>query len=172
MEATFDLNQDSGVGPALGDSICGATLCVHFSSRATEHGIWFAEPAPEAEVDAFRVGRMSVVWRELPGPLLKGYAMLGREVVCDCFLLPGSSLANDRKMLRAQGVPRDAASIIARMPQRPLLATLGRGGELPAPLVRRFQRLLLSTAAACNPQPRSTCTPPSSRPAAVHPVGT
>jgi hypothetical protein len=172
MEATFDLNQDTGVGPALGDSICGATLCVHFSSRATEHGIWFAEPAPEAEVDASRVGRMSVVWRELPDPLLRGYARLGRDVVCDCFLLPGSTPADDRRMLRAQGVGREAAAIIARMPQRPLLATFGRGGELPPPLVRRFQRLLLWTAATCSPHRRSSITPPSTRPAAVQPLGT
>lgn len=150
MEASFDSNQETGVRAALSESICGATLCVHFSSRAAEHGIWFAEPALEAEVDASRMGRMSVVWRELPGPLLRGYAMLGRDVVCDCFFLSGSSPADDRRMLRAQGVPREAAGIIARMPQRPLLATLGRGGELPPPLVRRFQRLLLSTAAACS----------------------
>lgn len=135
MEAALDLQSRAVSEPIL---------CVHFAAGGSEHTIWYGDAAAPADVDGWGAGRVSIAWRELPGPLLRGQLVLGRDVACDCFLLLGGDAREDQVMLRSQGVPRSHAALLARMPQRPLLATFARRGDLPPATVRRLHRLLLS----------------------------
>ena len=48
----------------------------------------------------------------------------------------------------ALGMPRERVALVARLPQRPLLVTVARDGEVESAMLRRLHRLLLSTVAA------------------------
>ena len=123
-----------------------ATLCVHFTGRRVEHGICFAEAAPGPEVARARAARLQVEWDERPGAVLRGRALLRGEVACDAYLLTGEWSAGDREQLRSEGLPREWATLLARMPERPLLCTVARGPDLSPQLLRRIHSLLLATA--------------------------
>ena len=129
-----------------------AMLCVHFAGRGSAHVICFTDPARASEVDRARAARLVVEWDEDGGPLLRGRALLRGEVACDAYLLaaldaPAHTPARDRELLRAAGFPRDRASLLARMPERPLLATAARGPAPSPQLLRRIHSLLLAGAA-------------------------
>jgi hypothetical protein len=123
-------------------------LCVHFSTRAGEHCIGFAEAAPQCEVRRARAARLDVEWEARDGGLLRGRALLRGDVACDAFLLTGEPAdpANERDVLRAEGLPREWSSLVARMPERPLLVTVARGPELSPTLLRRVHSLLIAAA--------------------------
>jgi hypothetical protein len=137
-----------------------SALCVHFSGRRAEHVICFAEPAPALEVARAGAARLVVEWDDATASLLRGRALLRGEVACDAWLLtaptvgPGDSIVHapveDRALLRAAGVPRDRATLLARMPERPLLATSTRGPDLSPQLLRRIHSLLLAHAATAD----------------------
>lgn len=130
-----------------------ATLCVHFSASGAEHCISFTEAASPAESYRARAARLTIEWDDrLPG-LLRGRALLRGEVACDAYLLmppPGGagdanrSSARDRDLLRGEGLPREWAALLARMPERPLLATAARGPDLSPQLLRRVHSLLIA----------------------------
>ena len=144
-----------------------SALCVHFTGRGAEHVICFADRAPAPEVTRARAARLVIEWDDATGvsanTLLRGRALLRGEIACDAFLLtaptvgPGDSIVHapveDRTLLRAAGVPRDRATLLARMPERPLLATSTRGPELSPHLLRRIHSLLL----ACVREPNVDC---------------
>ena len=119
-------------------------LCAHFSTRTGEHCIGFAEAAPEGEVYRARAARLEVDWEDRNGGLLRGRALLRGDVACDAYLLTGEPAdpTDDRDALRAEGLPREWASLVARMPERPLLVTVARGPELSPTLLRRVHSLL------------------------------
>ena len=123
-------------------------LCVHFSARTGEHCIGFAEAAPEGEVRRARGARLTAAWDEHGPGLLGGRALLRGDVACDAYLLTGEPAdpVDDRDALRAEGLPREWASLVARMPERPLLVTVARGPELSPTLLRRVHSLLLAAA--------------------------
>jgi hypothetical protein len=125
-----------------------AALSVHFAAGGAERRIDFTEPAPGAEVARAAAAKLTVRWDASPGPLLRGRAMLRGDVACEAYLLHGSAhgAAVDREWLRAAGVPREWATLLARMPERPLLATVARGPELSPHLLRRVQSLLIAAA--------------------------
>jgi hypothetical protein len=125
-----------------------ATLCVHFTGRGIEHGICFAEAAPGPEVARAQAARLEVEWEQRPGAMFLGRALLRGEVACDAYLLSGESTAGDREQLRAEGLPREWAVLLYRMPERPLLCTVARGPDLSPQLLRRIHSLLLATAGA------------------------
>ena len=141
MEAV--LKTDRILGAEVADAPPdAATLCVHFTSGRADHAIWLAEPD---EPPAQAISRASVVWRDLPGPVLHGRVIFGRGATCDCFLLLGGDARLELDALRQLGLSRSQASLLVRMRQRPLLVTAARAGEAEPGLVRRLHRLLLST---------------------------
>jgi hypothetical protein len=132
------------------ESRASPVLCVHFAVGGAEHSIWFAERGCDLECESVRVGRLSVAWRELPGGLLRGQAVLGRGTLCECYLVADGDMDETRETLRTHGVSRSDASLIARMPERPLLATFARhAAEIPPATLRRLHQFLLATAETC-----------------------
>jgi hypothetical protein len=125
-----------------------AALSVHFAAGGAEHRIDFTEPAPAAEVARAAAAKLTVAWGSPHGPLLRGRAMLRGDVACEAYLLRGTAgrPAEDRELLRSQGLPREWAALLARMPERPLLATVARGQELSPHLLRRIHSLLVAVA--------------------------
>jgi hypothetical protein len=125
-------------------------LCVHIAVGGAEHSIWFADRGCDLEREALRVGQLSVAWRELSGGLLRGQAALGRDTLCECYLVAAGDMDETRESLRSQGVSRTEATLIARMPERPLLATFARhAAEIPPATLRRLHQFLLATAETC-----------------------
>lgn len=138
---------------ALVPAFSRATLCVHFSSSGAEHCISFTEAVSQAETHRARAARLTIEWDDRPHGLLRGRALLRGEVACDAYLLtprPGGagdanrSSARDRDLLRGEGLPREWAALLARMPERPLLATAARGPDLSPQLLRRVHSLLIA----------------------------
>jgi hypothetical protein len=121
---------------------------VHFAAGGVEHRIDFAEAAPRAEIARAATARLTVEWDAPRAGLLRGRAMLRGDVACEAYLLLGAAggVAEDRDLLRAGGLPREWAALLARMPERPLLATVARGPELSPHLLRRVHSLLISVA--------------------------
>jgi hypothetical protein len=138
-----------GVGHADVTAADGPLLCVHFTGRRADHSLWLAE-ADSAHAPGDFGGDVSVCWRRRPGDLLRGTVTFGRVLACDAVLVRSAEDTRDR--LVAEGVSRTCAAVIAQMPQRPLLATFGRGPSLSPDLVRRTHRLLVAAA-----RPRPTC---------------
>ena len=145
MEAILDLDRAEPSASVTGVAVVAGMPCVHFAARRSEHSMWlvdFDEPvSPAAD------GNASVVWRELPGAVLHGSAMFARGATCECFLLCGGDARREPEALRAVGMPRERAALVARMPQRPLLVTVAQGGDVEPATLRRLHRLLLSTVA-------------------------
>lgn len=137
MEATLELDPR----PVDSDAPNAGTLCVHFAASGSEHSIWLAG----CDEAAGGIGRASILWRDTPGPIAHGRVVFGRGAACDCLFLMDGDARGEREVLRALGVPRERASLLARMPHRPLLVTTGRDGDLDPAMVRRLHRLLLST---------------------------
>lgn len=132
-----------------------ATLCVHFSASGAEHCISFTEAASEAETNRARAARLTIGWDVRRDWLLRGRALLRGEVACDAYLLTPApvgadganrSSAGDRDLLRAEGLPRERATLLARMPERPLLATAACGPDLSPQLLYRIHSLLIVAA--------------------------
>jgi hypothetical protein len=143
------INQQNGFGnggePRVGRP---ATLCVHFSSA--ERCVSFSEAAPHWELERAAGARLRIEWDVASGAVHRGRALLRGEVACDAYLLTheaaGASIGHDRDLLRAAGLPKDRASLLARMPERPLLATVGNGPEMSPQLMHRIHSLLLAGA--------------------------
>jgi hypothetical protein len=121
---------------------------VHFTGRGAEHRIDFADPVPAAEVARAAAARLTAEWDAGRGGLLRGRAMLRGDVACEAYLLPGAAggPADERAVLRAAGLSREGAALLARMPERPLLATVARGAEVSPNLLRRVHALLIAAA--------------------------
>jgi hypothetical protein len=144
------------VAPNLPNGLAGhgtetgpvAALCVHFAAGGVKHRIDFAEPAPRAEIVRAAAARLTVEWDAPRAGLLRGRAMLRGDVACEAYLLLGAAggPGEDRDLLRAAGLPREWAALLARMPERPLLATVARGPEWSPHLLRRVQSLLIAVA--------------------------
>ena len=145
MEAILDFDRAEPSSSVAGVAVVAGMPCVHFAARRSEHSMWlvdFDEPVKPAAV-----GNASVVWRELPGAVLHGSAVIARGATCECFLLCGGDARREPDGLRAAGMSRERAAQVARIPQRPLLVTVARDGELEPATLRRLHRLLLSTVA-------------------------
>jgi len=145
-------NLPNGFDPAAARA-GAAALCVHFAAGGVEHRIDFAEPAPLAEVGRAATARLTVEWDAGVAGLLRGRAMLRGNVACEAYLLRCNAArpGDDRELLRSQGLPREWASLLARMPERPLLATVARGPELSPNLLRRIHSLLITVAGESAP---------------------
>src|SRR5580765_5482194 len=144
-------NQRNGFGDG-GEPRVGrpATLCVHFSSA--ERCVSFSEAAPQGELERAAAARLTIEWDLASGPAHRGRALLRGEVACEAYLLTqeteGVSIGHDRDLLRAAGLPKDRALLLARMPERPLLATVGHGPQMSPQLMHRIHSLLLAAAEA------------------------
>jgi hypothetical protein len=139
-----------GIVAEVAESQPSPVLCVHFAIGGAEHSIWFADRGCDLERESVRVGPLSVAWRELPGGLLRGQAVLGRDTLCECYLVASGDMDETRDSLRSHGVSRSDASLIARMPERPLLATFARhAAEIPPATLRRLHQILIATAETC-----------------------
>lgn len=143
----------------------GPTLCVHFSASGAEHCISFTETASQGEINRARAARLTVEWDARVDWLLRGRALLRGETACDAYLLtpapPGArsvnrSTADDRDLLRAAGLPRERAALLARMPQRPLMTTAACGPDLSPQLLNRIHSLLIVAATALIAPAQST----------------
>lgn len=144
------INGQDGLGP-VGRA---AALCVHFSASGAEHCISFADAVPPEEVSRAASARLTVAWSRHPGGTFVGRALLRGEVACDAYLLdhqahPVTELrtaAQDCDALRSAGLSRHRSHLLARLPQRPLLATVSRAADLSPKLLRRVHGVLLAGA--------------------------
>jgi hypothetical protein len=125
-----------------------AALCVHFAAGGAERRIDFTDAAPPSELDRAAAARLTVALDAVQPGLVRGRAVLRGEVACEAYLLPGTSAGpgDDRERLRSAGLPREWAALLARMPERPLLATVARGPDLSPNLLRRIHSLLITAA--------------------------
>lgn len=141
-----------GTAPMFGDA---GVLCVHFSADGCEHGMWIVGPEDgpcEVETVRFPAG-LWVRWRTGAAGLPRANVCRGRDVLCDAVLLvddeecrdPGDTRAPraERSALRAEGLTAQQAALLTQTRQRPLLATVARRAELPAPTARLVHRMLL-----------------------------
>ena len=125
-----------------------AALCVHFAAGGVERRIDFTDAAPPAELARAAAARLTVALDVVQPGLLRGRAVLRGEVACEAYVLLGTATrpADDRELLRSTGISREWANLLARMPERPLLATGARGPELSPNLLRRIHSLLITSA--------------------------
>jgi hypothetical protein len=141
-------------------------LCVHFSADGREHGMWFiggtdegVEAAIPGAHSAALPSGLSACWQVGPSTLARAEVSRGPNVLCDALLLleqlescdPGETRAparQERSALRAEGLTAQQASLLAQTRRRPLLATVARRVELPAPTARLVHRILM--AALCD----------------------
>jgi len=125
-----------------------AALSVHFAAGGVEHRIDFTDAAPTAELARAAAARLTVALDVVHPGLLRGRAVLRGEVACEAYVLLGTTgkQGDDRELLRSAGLPRESAALLARMPERPLLATVARGPELSPNLLRRIHSLLIILA--------------------------
>jgi hypothetical protein len=130
-------------------------LCVHFSADGREHGMWIValrddvlEAAP-----ATLPADLWVRWCAGVSGLPRASVCRGRDVLCDAVLLADDGESRDpadtraprseRGALRAEGLTAQQAALLTQTRQRPLLATVARRAELPAPTARLVHRMLL-----------------------------
>ena len=120
-----------------------ATLCVHFTRDWDEYNLWLAG-ADDARPTAF--SRLRIAWHERPTGVLWAEVSNSHSTACDAILLDhrytAATWQQIRDLLRAEGVPRQCAAILARLPERPLLATFARGPSMSTDMVRQIHRLL------------------------------
>src|SRR5439155_6503577 len=122
-------------------------LCVHFAHGGDDYCLTVGAD----EKGTAALPELAVSWRRRPSGVLWGEVMLRRSPLCDAVLLhdSGRGYRHDRDVLRQEGLPRTRAAILARLPQRPLLASFARGPQLPRHTLGQIHGLLLSAAAAC-----------------------
>jgi hypothetical protein len=125
-----------------------AALCVHFAAGGGQRRIDFTDAAPPVELARAAAARLTVALDVVQPRLLRGRAVLRGEVACEAYLLAVTAAGpgDDRELLRSAGLPREWAALLARMPERPLLATVARGPELSPNLLRRIHSLLMTRA--------------------------
>ena len=140
---------DAAAVPARAPIDRGGALCAHFTGARGDYDLSVDEGAPE-DGDASLEGFV-VAWRHRLDGMLAGRVSRRGTVVCEAVLLGGStdgSARQVRNQLRREGVSHRCAAALARMPQRPLLATFARGPELSSEMLRRVHRLLISAEPA------------------------
>ena len=153
----------AGPASATGAGDTGLVLCVHFTSEWDSYSLWTAGAGADADNRPPITG-LRITWLRRPSGVLWGEVschgsaacaaiLLDRcpDGVCQCCDGAGGAYAGDRyrcdrDWLRSEGVPRRRAEILARLPERPLLATFARGPNMPPDMVRRIHRLLLAAA--------------------------
>ena len=149
---------------------CTGVLCVHFSADGREHGMWFVGPEDDQEPTSpsprLPAG-LTARWHTSPEGTPRADVRRAGDVLCDALLLtadpattgyPGDTYApasarQARAALRAEGLPAHQASLLTQTRQRPLLATVARRAELPAPMARQLHRMLLATLRGDVPAP-------------------
>jgi hypothetical protein len=117
-------------------------LCVHFTSEWDEYSLWINASGAVASRSDLRVS-----WHQRPSGILWGEVCYRQTIACDAILLDerhlGATWQHVRDLLRAEGVPRQCAAILARLTERPLLTTIARGPALSSEMVRRVHATLL-----------------------------
>jgi hypothetical protein len=136
--------------PDTGRAEGGPTvLCVHFTSDWDEYGLWIAEPDTVARPPALGI---TTAWDQRPSGVAWGVVSYRQTVACDAILVDGrhagAAWQHVRDLLRAEGVPRQCAAIVARLRERPLLTTIARGPALSPGMVRRVHMTLLAELSA------------------------
>ena len=126
--------------PALAGA---STLCVHFTRDWDEYNLWLAGAGDDFTDPP---ANLRIAWHERPTGVLWAEVSNRHGVACDAVLLDrrhtGATWQQVRDLLRAEGVPRQCAAILARLPERPLLATFARGPSMSTDMVRRIHRVL------------------------------
>lgn len=123
-----------------------SVLCVHFNREWDEYSIWLAG----ADDSAATPPDLRFAWQMRPSGVAWAEASNRHAVACDAVLLDirhtGATWQQVRDLLRVEGVPRQCAAILARLPERPLLATFARGPVLSTDMVRQIHQVLLTRA--------------------------
>jgi hypothetical protein len=121
-----------------------SVLCVHFTREWDEYSLWLAVPDAEQAMPA---PGFAAAWQQRESGMLWGEVSYRHAAACDAIFIDerhaGATWQHVRDLLRAEGTPRQCAAILARLPERPLLATIARGPAMSPDMVRRMHATLL-----------------------------
>ena len=128
-------------------------LCIHFAAGGREHSMWYLDADEPGPALSGFTAHLTVESRCSPAGFWRANVLRrGGDVLCEALFLGRSTAADlGRDMLRGERIAAHAASLLASLRQRPVLATFARRLELPPPLARHVHGLLLRTATADGP---------------------
>jgi hypothetical protein len=131
----------AGSAPVSAAAPSGEVLCVHFAGAGDEHSLWLAGPVGDGATSAPSSG-VAVLWHRGHDGVARGEIAFHRAGVADVIVLAGPW---DRASLRALGLSRRQAGVLAPLTGRPVLATFARGPAVPPDRLRRIHRHLLDS---------------------------